>query len=95
MMEPSKAKLDSAQLRLLNQAIEAMPDAPVQYLLRGEEWLVHEQWERARADFEQAIALTERLLAESAWGYIYQGYIDRANAGLRHLGSDLLKEQYG
>ncbi len=94
-MEPNQAKPDSAQIRLLNQALEAMPDAPVQYVLRGEEWLAYEQWDRARADFEQAIALAERLLAESAWGYIYQGYIDRANAGLRHLGSDLFKEQYG
>jgi hypothetical protein len=71
------------QVRFLSRLIEADPDAPVNYLLRGEEWLVCGQFEEARADFEAARARSERLLSESAWGYIHQSYIDRAEAGLR------------
>jgi len=73
----------TAQIRLLSRLIETNPDTPVNYLLRGEEWLVCGQVELARADFEVARARSERLLRQSAWGYIYQSYIDRADAGLR------------
>jgi len=71
------------QVRLLTHLIESAPTAPVHYLLRGEEWLVCGQWDRARQDFETARAQAERLLAESIWGYVYQAYIDRAETGLR------------
>jgi hypothetical protein len=71
------------QARFLSRLIEADPEAPVNYLLRGEEWLVCGQVEQARADFEAARARSERLLNQSAWGYIFQSYIDRAEAGLR------------
>ena len=73
----------TAQIRLLSRLIETNPEAPVNYLLRGEEWLVCGQVEHARADFEAARTRSERLLNQSAWGYIYQSYIDRADAGLR------------
>lgn len=76
------------QVRLLSRLIEANPDAPVNYLLRGEEWLACGQFEQARADFEAAWARSERLLVQSAWGYIYQSYIDRAQAGLRQCVTD-------
>jgi len=68
----------------------------VNYLLRGEEWLVCGELGQARADFEAARAYSERLLLQSAWGYIYQAYIDRAEAGLRQcLDSDVeLSEEY-
>ena len=71
------------QVRLLSRIIEAVPDAPVNFLLRGEEWLVCGQFEKARADFAAARVRSERYLAQSAWGYIYQAYLDRADAGLR------------
>jgi len=76
------------QLRLLNRLIATNPDAPVNYLLRGEEWLVCGQFEQARVDFEAARARSQRLLSQSAWGYIYQSYIDRAQAGLRQCATD-------
>jgi hypothetical protein len=71
------------QLHLLTRDIEADPDSPVNYLLRGEEWLAREQWEQAGADFETALELAGQLLEQSAWGYVYQSYVDRAEAGLR------------
>jgi len=71
------------QVRFLSRLIEMDPEAPVYYLLRGEEWLICGQFELARADFEAARTRAERLLSQSAWGYIYQSYIDRAEAGLR------------
>jgi hypothetical protein len=83
---PVKDKPGSAgtpQIRFLSRLIEVRPDAPVNYLLRGEEWLVCGRPEQARADFEEARARSEHLLRESAWGYILQSYIDRAEAGLR------------
>jgi hypothetical protein len=70
------------QVRLLTSLIESDPDAPVHYLLRGEEWLVCGQFERARADFLTARAQAEKLLSESLWGYIYQAYMDRAETGI-------------
>jgi len=72
-----------AQVSQLTRLIEADPSEPVHYLLRGEEWLVCGQWDRARQDFETARAQAETLLAESMWGYIYQAYVDRAETGLR------------
>jgi hypothetical protein len=81
------APVEREQHRLLARAIEANPDAPVNYLLRGEEWLMCGQLARAWADFTAARARAENLLSQSAWGYIYQAYIDRADAGLRQCGS--------
>ena len=73
----------SAQVRLMTTAVEAHPDAPVNYLLRGEEWLSLGRVDKAKADFETARALAEREAEDSAWGYVVQAYIDRADAGLR------------
>jgi hypothetical protein len=81
--EEGRRRALTPQARFLSRLIEADPDAPVNYLLCGEEWLGCGQFEQARADFEAARTRSERLLSESAWGYIYQSYIDRAEAGLR------------
>ncbi|MBN1201135.1 MAG: hypothetical protein JXJ20_04695 [Anaerolineae bacterium] len=70
------------QIRLLTHAIRSRPGAPVNYLLRGEEWLLAGDLGRARADFVAAKTRAIRLLKDSAWGYIYQAYVDRAEAGL-------------
>jgi hypothetical protein len=80
------AEFSTSQLRLLSRAIDADPEEPVNYLLRAEEWLVCGHWQRARADFERARVLAEHRLAESAWGYIYQSYLDRVAQGLRQCG---------
>jgi hypothetical protein len=74
---------ETSQVHWLSRLIEQEPDAPVHYLLRGEEWVISGRWAEARADLEQARDLAEERLAQSAWGYIYQAYIDRAEAGLR------------
>jgi hypothetical protein len=54
----------------------------VNYLLRGEEWLARGFVEQARDDFLSARSYSEDLLEQSAWGYVYQAYIDRAEVGL-------------
>jgi hypothetical protein len=82
----------SAQLLALNRAIEADPDAPGHYVLRGEEWLMYDQPERARMDFLMARQLAEELVNQSAWGYLYQAYLDRADAGLRQCGVYLAEQ---
>lgn len=71
------------QVSLLTHLIQAAPDEPVHYLLRGEEWLSCGEPEAARADFEAARDRAGALLIESDWGYVYQAYLDRAEAGLR------------
>lgn len=75
-----------AQIAVLSWLITTNPDAPVNYLLRGEEWLACGQLPHARKDFARARALAAQAYQGSAWGYIYQSYIDRADAGLRQCG---------
>ena len=78
----------AAQIAVLSWLIDADPDAPVNYLLRGEEWLACGQTGRARRDFARARALAAAAYQGSAWGYIYQSYLDRADAGLRQCGQE-------
>ncbi len=58
----------TAQLHLLDRAIQRNPSAPVNYLLRGEEWLLIGERDRAKGDLEVARELARDLLRESAWG---------------------------
>ena len=69
----------------LDFAIQQEPDAPVNYLLRGEYWLQAGEFERAWDDLETARYLALEALASSDWGYIYQSYIDRADLRLHQL----------
>ena len=69
----------------LDYAIQQEPDAPVNYLLRGEFWLQAGDYQRAWDDFEAARELAQEALASSDWGYIYQSYIDRADVRLHQL----------
>lgn len=71
------------EIAWLNHLIERDPAIPVHYLLRGEEWLAYGQPDRARADFLKARDLAIGLSRRAEWGYIYQAYVDRAEAGLR------------
>jgi tetratricopeptide (TPR) repeat protein len=68
---------------LLTRAIMTRPDAPFNYVLRGEEWLARGDTDRARADFEAARLRAKRAMADSAWEYLYQACIDRAETGLQ------------
>lgn len=70
-------------VRALTRLIALNPASPVHYLLRGEEWLACGRDDLARQDFEAARSLALRDLDISAWGYLSQAYIDRADAGLR------------
>ncbi len=78
----------SAEERLndLNRAIEQAPTAAVNYLLRGELYLVRREHEQAQADLQQAAALAAEEYATAAWGLSAQVIQDRALAGLRKLG---------
>ncbi|MBI5928337.1 MAG: hypothetical protein HY862_03460 [Chloroflexi bacterium] len=80
-------KREPLQLRLLNRAIEEHPDAAVNYVLRGEYWLMADNQQAAQADFEQAIELGSAELEASDWGYLQQALIDRARQGLRQTGT--------
>ncbi len=72
----------AARLATLAQAIETHPDAPTNYVLRGELRLALGDPAAAAADFHQALEWAERALATSAWGIIAQAARDRALAGL-------------
>lgn len=94
MSEPvvNPAAMANPHIRALTRMIDASPEVPVNYVLRGEEWLIYGDVGRARHDFEQARAQAERLLGASAWGYVIQAYIDRADAGLRQC--DMMSDRY-
>lgn len=80
---PAGDKHTTANLDLLTRAIERDPATPANYVLRGEEWLLCGAYDRAAADFERAIVLAQHDLEHSAWGYVLQSLIDRAEVGLR------------
>ena len=73
------------RLDALDYAIQQEPDAPVNYLLRGEIWLAAGEYESAWDDLTTARDLAKKALASSDWGYIYQSYIDRAERWLHQL----------
>lgn len=77
--------MQDRQLYELDFAVERHPDAPVNYLLRGEYWLRAGDAYQARADLEKARELAAELHKNSDWGYIFQSYSDRAEALLRWL----------
>ncbi|NDJ79200.1 MAG: hypothetical protein GYB65_23365 [Chloroflexi bacterium] len=81
-LHPPQAEVP-AQVFWLTQAIENDPGAPVNYLLRAEEWLAAGDIGAARADFIVARDMAQDLFETSAWGYIFQSYVDRAEIGLR------------
>lgn len=71
-----------APVLLLTEAIDAQPEAPVNYLYRAEEWIARGDVEAAQADFRTAHTLAVAALDVSAWGYLCQYYIDWAEDGL-------------
>lgn len=75
----------SQRLRILSKKIEKFPDAPVNFVLRGELYLSVNEYEKAAADFQQALTLAEQLDPELDWGYINAAYIDRAHIGLSQI----------
>lgn len=71
------------RLELLTREIEAHPEAPANYVIRGELLLDAEDYALAAQDFETALNLAQPLAESSNWGYINQALIDRARQGLR------------
>jgi tetratricopeptide (TPR) repeat protein len=74
------------RLAALDRAIAAAPDAPINYVLRGELRLKLGQRDEAATDFQKALGLAERAFAESDWGLVAQAISDRALVGLRRSG---------
>jgi hypothetical protein len=61
-----------------------MPDAPSNYVMRGELLLARGDLEGARYDFEKAVELAETRAESANWGYINRALVDRAREGLKH-----------
>lgn len=69
----------------LTQAIEAYPEAAVNYLLRAELHLKLKQNELAQEDFEQALTLAQAQYQSDRWGLASQVVQDRALRGLKRI----------
>ncbi len=78
----------NSRLDALTRKIEAYPNAPVNYVLRGEVYSEGGDDDLAAADFRRAIELADARDQALDWGYINASYVDRARAGLRQLNRD-------
>lgn len=74
----------SAKQRLahLNKAIDQYPDAPSNYLLRGELYLEARHYHDATEDFYKALELAADEYVDSSWGILSASVRDRAMDGL-------------
>ena len=76
----------SRQLKNLNIAIKLHPDAPINYLLRGESWLRQGELDRAEDDLMKASQLAKDAILTSDWEYLLQSYLDRIEEMLVWIG---------
>ncbi|HRE47502.1 MAG TPA: hypothetical protein PLD47_07235 [Aggregatilineales bacterium] len=74
-----------ARVRTLTEGIATHPDAPANYVIRGELLLEAGDDEAAAADFTNALTRIEKAEKSLNWGYIYQHLAERAAAGLREI----------
>ncbi len=70
------------RLRALDEAIMDAPDDITQLVLRGELLLERGEYNRAKHDFERALALEDRLDDAKAWRILEQVMRDRAAYGM-------------
>ncbi len=70
------------RLRILSEAIEEAPESISHVVLRGERFLERGEYERAKVDFEAALALAENMDASAGWIVVEQVMRDRALYGL-------------
>jgi tetratricopeptide (TPR) repeat protein len=76
-----------SRVELLTAAIEHNPDAPSNYVFRGEILLDGGDYDLAAEDFRKALQLAEDQAETANWGYIYRALADRAREGLRRAGA--------
>lgn len=74
-----------AELLNLTDAIASFPNAPSNYVLRGELYLQLGYIAEAKADFERAMTISEREFESADWGILPQVLRDRAAAGLETI----------
>lgn len=75
---------DSLEARAsdLTQMIEAQPEAPANYVFRGELLLKSGAYNAAADDFRRALELAAQQVEIARWGVVVQALQDRALAGL-------------
>ena len=78
----ASAQPASDRLRELNIAIDGYPNAPANYVFRGELYLETRMYELAAADFGTALELAAKQVDEERWGVVAQIVQDRAGRGL-------------
>jgi hypothetical protein len=83
--EPEPISVILSRVEVLTVAIEEHPDAPVNYVLRGEVLMDGGDQDLAAEDFQKALELAEAQAETANWGYIYRAVADRAREGLRRI----------
>ncbi len=73
-----------SRVDVLTAAIDKMPAAPVNYVLRAEALLDGGDVDLAAEDFRKALELAEPQAERANWGYISRALADRAREGLRN-----------
>lgn len=77
-----RAAIYQQRLVELDYAIERHPEAPSNYVVRGEHHLAAHFYDQAVSDFQQALELASQQLEVENWGLITQTMRDRALNGL-------------
>ncbi len=72
------------RVEALTRAIEKYPDAPANYVLRGEAILEVGDYELAARDFRKGLELADAQAETANWGFVYRALADRAREGLRY-----------
>jgi tetratricopeptide (TPR) repeat protein len=85
MLFPTRAERSAyltRRIESLSRAVAEYPDAPTNYVLRGELYLEFGDFTLAEADFRQALELAAKQVESEDWGVIAQVVQDRAQTGL-------------
>lgn len=93
---PTRAEYEAGiveRLADLEDAILHEPDAPANYVLRGELYLELGWTEEAIVDFECAQGVAERALNNRDWGIIAQVMRDRARYGVQQAQKQMRRKR--
>ncbi len=77
-----RAAQHNRRISRLSSAIEFSPDAPTNYVLRGELYMEIGDYASAVVDFRRALELATAQVENEDWGIIAQTMQDRAQEGL-------------